>query len=873
MSSHGSDGTPDATERFRIALRALATIGLIAVAVWAYRSLDAPTLQKATTDGAYQLFLVLTFVLLLFAFAAACEILFASVDAVLDWIHPGWPGPWFRWPHAASFATMAAIAVGVALAIDSAAAIWAVDSFKAAARKTLGDGSGGGFVSSIAGWLGTQLDALLKPYFGAFAPPPASAPSWPTRWAQPMAIAAGLLAWLFRRKAAADRIRSLDASIGAAVPRGSSDGPRAAPRKRIVVFCDGTSNSANQKDGEVVAPTNVNRLYTLVKRVDAVGLPQVAVYDPGVGTETSRQAVRASQLKALAELIGAKKVARQSQRFSKLRAVWELATGAGILENVEQGYREIVRLYEPGDEIWLFGFSRGAYTVRCIAGVISRCGLLTGDNIRFVPDVMLLYRRRPAGREQELVRTTHVHRDVRIRFVGLWDTVASLGLPLWGWWFRVGALWRNQALNNNPAAICENVYQALSIDETRSQFMPTLAEPSTSTSTQVIRQVWFRGGHAEVGGGYAEHELADLALAWMARHAGDCGLALDATKLPTIDPHRHPFAPIRTAVMRNPHWAIFGTWPRWHPAEPPGTAPDHPVHRRYGALDESVWTRAQAAAPVAGQGAPELVLDERAAADGLLFLEPGQSAIATIAAARVWNRTGVVLQPGVLYEITQREGRWRDREQSDCDAAGDRLAGIDLVRRLFAWARRRPDASYVELVGHVAHPRAWPAFEFGFFKLLRYFAINDPWPLRASLLRIGKGLGEGRRVYVHSQAPAGVFYAFANDLWRYYANNSGSVRIAIRRLPPHEAPATGALRYEISRRGEVLEADAVRRRGSMLQAPVDMVLAKAAPWLEPLAGILAKHLGRRVQLSLRLRPPRTAAAEAEAEETWRRHET
>src|SRR5262249_30989775 len=146
---------------------------------------------------------------------------------------------------------------------------------------------------------------------------------------------------------------------------------------------------------------------------------------------------------------------------TRLSAAIESATGATIEENIRQGYEELVRQYEPSDRIVLVGFSRGAYTARCIAGVIFRCGLLRREHMRFVPEVIPLYRRRTRASPTRLVDPRFVHPGpTRVHVLALWDTVASLGLPMWGWWFRIGALWRNLPLDTNPVPISDHVYHA-----------------------------------------------------------------------------------------------------------------------------------------------------------------------------------------------------------------------------------------------------------------------------------------------------------------------------------------------------------------------------------------------------------------------------
>ncbi len=808
-----SDATKQAIKR----LGGVAIIGWLLW--WAYDVATSEAIAAALGTGTLWLGYLLTGLILFAIFAAATQLLFASFDKLLQWIHPDFFRPWFRWPKAIIFVVMLGCAATVALALNTSLVHWVEKALIDAATATLGEASADkGIIGSTLAWIKTQLTNLLSPYFAISKWLQSYGGQSVDHWAQPLAFAAGLQAWYFKRHDDANR-------LGVVAKPSSHVAMNPPPaRKRIIIHCDGTSNSPRQKDGDVEVPTNVYRLHQAVTRFDANLLPQISIYDAGVGTDTSRQSNTARRIKAIAEFIGAKRVAGQAQQFSKLRSLLELATGAGISENIEQGYREIVRIYEPGDEIWLFGFSRGAYTARCIAGVIARCGLLKAENIRFVPDAITLYLRRGKN-EKDLLAKDLVHGcEVKIKFMGLWDTVGSLGLPLWGWWFRVGAFGQNQGFNNVPADICQHVYHALSIDETRSQFMPTLTEPSAAKRAepgkQVIEQVWFRGGHAEVGGGYAEHELADLALDWMVKKAEFHNLGVDQVRLKlstidkksTIDPQLHPFAPIKTAAMRNPRWALFGTWPRWHPAERPDMEQGANARARYGTLGDCVRARSNAAKECV-QDQLDLTglasIDDRAASDGFVFLDEGQSAVVTIHADRIWNRTGLVFEQGASYEISHADGKWRDKDSRPCGAGGDELAGLDLFRRLGAWARRSPRAKYCALFGHVAHPRPWPVLEFGFFKLIGFFVIRDPWPLRASLIGIGEMLESNMtKVSIHLHCPSGVFYAFANDLWTTYANNSGLVAIKITRIAPDGAPD-----FTITERGEVKEGAATADKG------------------------------------------------------------
>jgi uncharacterized protein (DUF2235 family) len=279
--------------------------------------------------------------------------------------------------------------------------------------------------------------------------------------------------------------------------------------KRIVICCDGTWDTADLADGAVAAPSNVTRLAMSVPPIGEDGTPQRVYYQSGVGT------VR-----------------------------WKLLGGAfglGLSDDVCDAYRFLVRTYEEDDEIFFVGFSRGAYTVRSIAGLVRNSGLLRPEHVDLVPRAYALYRDRrdashPRETEATLFRRTY-SREPRVRFIGVWDTVGSLGIPLTGVWpadlFNRRFEFHDTALSSQVDA----AFQALSIDEQRKPFVPAIWQPSTAGSEQRVEQVWFAGYHADVGGGgKTEHGLADVPMRWMADRARSCGLTLTPDPAVVPDP-------------------------------------------------------------------------------------------------------------------------------------------------------------------------------------------------------------------------------------------------------------------------------------------------------------------------------------------------
>ncbi len=286
-------------------------------------------------------------------------------------------------------------------------------------------------------------------------------------------------------------------------------------RKRIVICADGTWNTPTEKDLGGPAPTNVWLLFQLVVPRAHDGLPQLGYYHPGVGTGG-----------AVDRILGG-------------------ICGLGLRRNILDCYRFLVDCYDPGDAIYLFGFSRGAYTVRSLGGLIRNCGIV--DRHRFaetsraqtIDAAFALYRKRgdataPTASRAVDFRARHSHPDCRIACIGVWDTVGALGIPV-GWLGRVSRhVYGFHDVTLSSWVDC--AFHAVAVDERRRPFTPTLWEqqPGANKQGQYVEQAWFPGVHADVGGGYAwpTRELANLTLQWMVKRVGrHCRLELDTGAL------------------------------------------------------------------------------------------------------------------------------------------------------------------------------------------------------------------------------------------------------------------------------------------------------------------------------------------------------
>lgn len=282
--------------------------------------------------------------------------------------------------------------------------------------------------------------------------------------------------------------------------------------KRLILCCDGTWN--RPRGG--ADSTNVWKLRRALEPVGPDGRVQRAHYQQGVGTS----------------------------RFHRLSGG---VFGWGLGANVREAYRWLVENYEAGDEIFLFGFSRGAYTARSVAGMVRNCGILRPDATATVADAYALYRSpaKTAHPEHEHARTFRQTQSVEtpIAFLGVWDSVGRLGVPcravpvLRGWAERKWGFHKVTLGSHVEIAV-----QALAIDELRGPFTPSLWSPAKEPpAEQILEQVWFAGSHSNIGGGYAECELSDLTLKWMmdraarARFHGRPGLAFRTGSRPEHD--------------------------------------------------------------------------------------------------------------------------------------------------------------------------------------------------------------------------------------------------------------------------------------------------------------------------------------------------
>ncbi len=319
--------------------------------------------------------------------------------------------------------------------------------------------------------------------------------------------------------------------------------------KRIAIFCDGTWNHADAEYG-----TNVVALSQAVRLTDNKNVTQQLIYVPGLGTGS-----------------GSGFITRTIDRIGGGAFGW------GLDEKIATAYRALAFSYEPGDDIFIFGFSRGAYTARSLAGLIRFSGIPARNRINMVGDAMTRYRNRPSGEAghpnqpehcafrfemNPAIATSPEEQDwrrengrdpglwLRLAYLGVWDTVGALGVPSH---YAGLALLFNRKYRFHDADLSRSVRSArhaVAIDERRRTYPPTLWDNLDKLNDDKIgtdrpyQQMWFPGNHGSVGGGGDITGLSDNTLVWVAEGAEKSGLEFEPGALDGFRKNIDDFAPL-----------------------------------------------------------------------------------------------------------------------------------------------------------------------------------------------------------------------------------------------------------------------------------------------------------------------------------------
>jgi len=334
--------------------------------------------------------------------------------------------------------------------------------------------------------------------------------------------------------------------------------------KRIAIFCDGTWNRADAPHA-----TNVVKLAQALDLAAKDGVFQQLYYVQGVGS------------------------GRGTGAFSRfIDRIGGGAFGWGLTENIEEAYRYLAFSHEPGDEIHIFGFSRGAYTARSLAGLIRASSIPAADRLDLIPDAIERYRSRltstcpdhpksfafryrinralttsPAEDAWRAAEGKEPGTRIRIGYLGVWDTVGSLGLP-----GHYGLLARlvNAKYDFHDTELSRLVLSArhaVAVDERRTTFQPALwSNLDGLNEMRAVRgrvspylQEWFPGTHGSVGGGGDITDLSDGALTWIADGAVEAGLVFDTAALRRYRDAQNPLGPLNNSSVTKAGFLSFVT--------------------------------------------------------------------------------------------------------------------------------------------------------------------------------------------------------------------------------------------------------------------------------------------------------------------------
>ncbi|MEH6648557.1 MAG: DUF2235 domain-containing protein [Motiliproteus sp.] len=492
---------------------------------------------------------------------------------------------------------------------------------------------------------------------------------------------------------------------------------------KLIICCDGTWNAPDHEDEGVPAPSNVYKLFCALDT--SQDHQQLTRYQSGIGTGG-----------LLDKAMGG-------------------AVGYGLSQDIRDCYQWLANKYRPGDAVYLFGFSRGAYTARSLAGMIGRFGI-----VKLAPRqdweqlVKKIYRDGYRNRAPTESLGAEFHPDSdKVHFVGVWDTVGALGIPddkalLNIFDNPIAYSFHDTQLGNNIAI----ARHAVALDEKRGSFTPTLWD--TQNYSGDVQQLWFPGVHCDVGGGYKEHGLSDGALQWLIDEAHRAGLIFISDVIDQIEPNPHDIKhESYNGIMK-----ALDSMPRSIPRLD-GSDNFHP------SVDQR---RSQT--PI-NQGAylPTHRIDHQPFSIDIYAKNP-------------WNWTGIYLQAGKSYQF-DASGQWMDASIRTGPAGADdgkfhvgeiaHMAGtvtgwfekgwkgvFGNEQANFFGTKRIEHADWFTLIGAVAdggNPKA------------------DGTPQRATLIEIG----EKQLFHCHK---SGYLYCFANDAWGFYHNNRGYLTLTIKQL-------------------------------------------------------------------------------------------
>jgi len=511
---------------------------------------------------------------------------------------------------------------------------------------------------------------------------------------------------------------------------------------RLIICCDGTWNNPEQEDNGILAPTNVYKLHNAVAENDN-GVLQLKYYHPGVGGEKTG---------IKDKVLGG-------------------AIGFGMSQHIQSAYHWLATHYNVGDEIYLFGFSRGAFVARSLAGFLSR-GLLNLHNV--APDEAWMRVEKAYKRGYRVLGANindwanpnwsffNDQQTIPIRFLGVWDTVGALGVPDDLEILNLFDKEKNwQFHDTSLGAHVQIARHAMAMDEIRSSF--TVTRWQNGAQRKGAKELWFPGSHSDVGGGYANCDLSNGALLWMIEESNAAGLAFRDEVVNML------LSANAAGMMHNSYRGAFAKL-RSRPRNIPALIP-----RNNGFFHQSAFER-QKISPL-----------EYPSYHPTITLKPGESVTVDIFADTRWNPTHVYLSAGEEYTFSAT-GEWLDSDDS-CDWKGtqnDELTLGDIIRigasalgiledifkkgtgnqtTDFLFTKRIESMKWFVMVGAIANDSGQ-----------NNAVANDGSPTSHQYIELPAYEAAPFRVNA-----SGYLYCFPNDVWSLYGNNHGSVQLTIHR--------------------------------------------------------------------------------------------
>lgn len=509
--------------------------------------------------------------------------------------------------------------------------------------------------------------------------------------------------------------------------------------KNLIVCCDGTWNTPEQREGGLPCPTNVVKLHNLSLEDES----QRRYYHPGVGTNGG----------VFDKVLGG-------------------GVGVGISQNIKSAYEWLCRNYATGDRIFLFGFSRGAFTARSLGGFVARCGLLdlssltdaeAWDHVAYVYDKGYRPPKPPTKwpKGYSFIPGPLVGGKVDIHMIGVWDTVGALGVPddlvLLDQLFDDARKYRFHDTRLSPVVL--HARHAVAMDEVRASFAPTLWDEGTERPADgSFKQQWFAGVHSDVGGGYAETGLSDGALKWMVDEAIAVGLKVNPALLAQVQPN--PRGVLHDSASGV--WELLRTLPR---ATPP--------------LLPSLAGSVLSAQVIERHTVPPL---SQAPYWPTRTLSVGDEVTLDVFARPHWNATGIYLEAGATYGFSA-SGEWLDADIA-CGPDGPKKGVFQLgqIAQVFGNVLGELEQKYKDFT-EKAGSDWWGTKRVesaDWFQLIGMVA-NQPNADASGTPTEGEFILIGRQA-IHTPSASGYLYGFANDAWKFYGNNRGKVSLTIKRV-------------------------------------------------------------------------------------------